>query len=125
MGNGFMLTGRPIPVRLGRAALRLGLARCGILQQTPHWVAAAGVMRETIYPRDSIAVPPGLDAHNRWDLIPDPLPQMEFAPTTVGNVVRTNLPDAKQFPAAPVVIPPHAEVEILLDRATMVTGFPE
>jgi alpha-L-rhamnosidase len=51
-----------------------------------HWLEAAGVMRETIYPRDSIAVPPGLDAHNRWDLIPDTLPQMEFTPTTVGNV---------------------------------------
>ena len=90
-----------------------------------HWVMAAGVMRETIYPKDSVAVPPGLDSHNRWDLVPDTLPPMEFAPTTVGKVVRTNLPAANQFPAAPVVIPPNSEVEILLDRATMVTGFPE
>ena len=90
-----------------------------------HWVTAAGVMRETIYPRDSIAVPPGLDSHNRWDLVPDTLPAMEFAPTTLGKVVRTNLPAAEQFPMAPVVIPPHAEVEILLDRATVATGFPE
>jgi len=90
-----------------------------------HWVMAAGVMRETIYPKDSVAVPPGLDSHNRWDLVPDTLPPMEFAPTTVGRVVRTNLAVANQFPAAPVVIPPNSEVEILLDRATMVTGFPE
>jgi alpha-L-rhamnosidase len=90
-----------------------------------HWVMAAGVMRETIYPKDSVAVPPGLDSHNRWDLVPDTLPSMEFEPTTVGMVVRTNLPAANQFPAAPVVIPPNSDVEILLDRATMVTGFPE
>jgi alpha-L-rhamnosidase len=90
-----------------------------------HWVMAAGVMRETIYPKDSVAVPPGQDSHNRWDLVPDALPAMEFTPTTVGKVVRTNLPAANQFPAAPVVIPPNSEVEILLDRATMITGFPE
>ena len=52
-------------------------------------------MRETIYPQDSVAVPPGLDSHNRWDLVPDTLPAMEFAPTTVGKVVRTNLPAAE------------------------------
>jgi len=92
---------------------------------TSRWVVAAGVMRETIYPKDSVAVSPGHDSHNRWDLIPDALPPMEYAPTTVGKVVRTNLPTAEQFPGTPVVIPAHAEVEILLDRATMVTGFPE
>jgi alpha-L-rhamnosidase len=57
--------------------------------------------------------------------VPDALPAMEFTPTTVGKVVRTNLPAANQFPAAPVVIPPNSEAEILLDRATMITGFPE
>jgi alpha-L-rhamnosidase len=89
-----------------------------------RWVAAAGVMRETIYPKDSLAVPPGLDAHNRWDLIPDDLPPMEFAPTSSGKVVRTNLPAAQTFPGAPVTIPAHTEAEILLDRSTMVSGFP-
>jgi alpha-L-rhamnosidase len=89
-----------------------------------HWVAAAGVMRETIYPKDSMAVPPGLDAHNRWDLIPDELPPMEFTNTSSGKVMRTNLPAAQQFPATSVTIPAHAEIEILLDRSTMVSGYP-
>ena len=125
MGNGFMFYWAADPgERLDAPLYDWGWKDAGS-SASSHWVFAAGVMRETIYPRDSIAVPPGLDSHNRWDLVPDSLPQMEFAPTTVGKVVRTNLPGAEQFPVAPVVIPPHAEVEILLDRATMVTGFPE
>ena len=91
---------------------------------TSHWVMAAGVMRETMYPADSIAVPPGLDSHNRWNLVPDTLPHMEFGRTTLGKTVRTNLPAAERFPDAPVDIPPRALVEILLDRGTMVSGFP-
>jgi alpha-L-rhamnosidase len=125
VGNGFMFYWAADPgEKLDAELYDWGWKDAGSSSRS-HWVAAAGVMRETINPRDSIAVPPGLDSHNRWDLVPDTLPQMEFAPTTVGNVVRTNLPAAQQFPAAAVVIPPHAEVEILLDRATMVTGFPE
>jgi alpha-L-rhamnosidase len=91
---------------------------------TSHWVMAAGVMRETIYPADSIAVPPGLDSHNRWNLIPDILPPMEFGRTTPGKTVRTTLPGAEQFPDVPVDVPPNSLIEILLDRETMVTGFP-
>ncbi len=90
-----------------------------------HWVMAAGAMRETIYPADSRAVPPGLDSHNKWDMVPDTLPHMEFAPATSGKVVRTNLPGGEQFPSASIMIPAHTEVEILLDRGTMITGFPE
>jgi alpha-L-rhamnosidase len=92
---------------------------------TSHWVAAAGAMRGTIYPQDNRAVPPGHDSHNRWDMVPDALPAMEYTPTGVGKVVRTTLPDASHFPAAPFVVPAHADVEVLLDRGTMVTGFPE
>jgi hypothetical protein len=125
VGNGFMFYWAADPgEKLNAQLYDWGWKDAGT-SNTSHWVTAAGAMRETIYPRDSIAVPPGLDSHNRWDLIPDKLPQMEFEPTALGKVVRTNLPAAQQFPAAPVVIPPHAEVEILLDRATMVTGFPE
>ncbi|MGC2400114.1 MAG: alpha-L-rhamnosidase C-terminal domain-containing protein [Acidobacteriaceae bacterium] len=90
-----------------------------------HWVTAAGAMRETIYPKDSTAVAPGHDSHNRWDLVPDTLPAMEFAPAIVGKVVRTNLPAGKDFPGKAVAVPAQSEVEILLDRGTMVTGFPE
>ena len=90
-----------------------------------RWVKAVGAMRESMYPADSVAVAPGHDSHNRWDLVADELPPMEFTPTTPGHVVRTNLPAARLFPLAPVIIPPHATVEVLLDHATMVTGFPE
>jgi alpha-L-rhamnosidase len=90
-----------------------------------HWVTAASAIRETIYPKDDVAVPWGRDVHNRWIMMPDPLPQMEFTPTSPGKVVRTNLSDASQFPAQPVTIPPHTETEILLDGGVMVTGFPE
>jgi alpha-L-rhamnosidase len=125
MGNGFMFYWAADPGERLDAQLYDWAWKDAGSSATSHWIPAAGVMRETIYPRDSIAVPPGLDSHNRWDLVPDTLPQMEFAPTTVGRVVRTNLPAAVQFPAASVVIPPNTEVEILLDRATVVTGFPE
>jgi alpha-L-rhamnosidase len=125
MGNGFMFYWAADPgERLDAQLYDWGWKDAGS-SATSHWVFAAGVMRETIYPKDSIAVPPGLDSHNRWDLVPDTLPPMEFVPTTVGKVVRANLPGAEQFPAAPVLVPPHTEVELLLDRATMVTGFPE
>jgi hypothetical protein len=90
-----------------------------------HWVAAASVMRETIYPTDDVALPWGRDTHNRWVLTPDPLPQMEFTAALPGKVVRTNLPAAWQFPTQPVVIPANTEAEILLDGGVMVTGFPE
>jgi hypothetical protein len=90
-----------------------------------QWVNAASVMRETIYPADDVALPWGRDTHNRWVMMPDPLPQMEFKDTSPGKVVRANLPGASQFPAQPVVIPANSEAEILLDGGVMVTGFPE
>jgi hypothetical protein len=90
-----------------------------------HWVGATSAMRETIYPKDDVAVPWGRDVHNRWVIDPDPLPQMEYSAVSAGKVVRTNLPAAQQFPAQPAVIPPHTETEILIDSGVMVAGFPE
>ena len=124
VGNGFMFYWAADPGEKLDAALYDWDWQQAGASPSSHWVAAAGVMRESIYPQDNIAVSPGHDSHNRWNLIADPLPPMEYAPTPVGNVVRTNLPAVEQFPAAPVTIPPHTTVEILLDRATMVTGFP-
>jgi hypothetical protein len=90
-----------------------------------RWVGAAGAMRGSIYPTDNIAVPAGRESHNRWFLIPDTLPQMEFREVSAGKVVRTNLPGAEVFPAQPITIPPNTTAEILLDRSTMVEGFPQ
>ena len=123
-GNGFMFYWAADPgERLDAQRYDWGWQQAGTTANA-HWVAAAGVKRETIYPQDSIGVPPGRDAHNRWDLVADELPAMEFVPTTPGTVVRTNLPAAQQFPASPVLVPAHTEVAILLDHGTMVTGFP-
>jgi len=89
------------------------------------WVAAAGPMRGSIYPSDNIAVPAGVESHNRWFLIPDTLPQMEFREVDAGKVVRTNLDGAAAFPAQAVTVPANTTAAILLDRGTMVAGFPE
>jgi hypothetical protein len=90
-----------------------------------NWVAAGGPMRGSIYPSDNIAVPAGVESHNRWFLVPDTLPQMEFREVETGKVVRTNRPDGDDFPAKAVTIPPNTTAEILLQRQTMVAGFPE
>jgi len=90
-----------------------------------RWMAAAGAMRGTIYPSDNIAVSTGRESHNRWFLIPDNLPQMEFREVGAGKVVRSNLQGAECFPTKPVMVPANTTVEILLDHSTMVSGFPE
>lgn len=90
-----------------------------------HWVDAAGAIRESIYPQTSRPSPWGDSPQNPWVLTADMLPQMEFRPVTAGRVVRTNLKGADCFPEAPVTVPPHTQAEILLDRATMVSGYPE
>jgi alpha-L-rhamnosidase len=92
---------------------------------TSHWLAAAGAIRESIYPQTSRPSPPDATPANPWMLTPDTLPPMEYAAAPVGEVVRTNLPAANAFPAAPVVVAPHSLVEILLDRRTMITGYPQ
>ena len=95
------------------------------ISSASHWVKAAGVTRDTIYPKDSIPLTYGHDTHTRWVVWPDPLPAMEFTSVPPGRVVRTNLSAAQQFPAHAVVIPPHTESEVLIDAGVMVTGFPE
>ncbi len=90
-----------------------------------RWVAAAGAIRESIYPQTNRPSPHEESPANPWVLMPDPLPQMEFRPVDAGKVVRTNLSGGNAFPAAPVTVPAHTTAEILLDRGTMVSGFPE
>lgn len=90
-----------------------------------HWVAAAGAIRESIYPQTARPVSHDKTPRNPWMLISDTLPQMEFRPVPAGRVVRTNLKGADGFPIAPVTVPPHTTAEILLDRGTMITGYPE
>ncbi len=89
-----------------------------------HWVAAATAVRESIYSNAARPSSRGDQGFTRWAMVPDTLPQMEFQPVSAGRVVRTNLARGAVFPGNPVTIPPHHKVEILLDRQTMITGYP-
>lgn len=91
-----------------------------------HWVHAAGAVRESIYPTAALAASREHGAAlNPWALVPDSLPQMEFRLVPAGKVVRSNLQNADDFPAKPLTVPPHTTAEVLLDRGTMVTGYPQ
>ena len=68
------------------------------------------------------------DADNPWELVQDELPPMEHRLTDAGTVVRAdgmNLATAQQFPAAPLDIPAHAHVTLLLDHRVLQTAYPE
>lgn len=124
VGNGFMMYWAADPGELMDGKLYDWGWESQAGSPRSHWVKAAGVTRDTIYPKDSVPLPYGRDTHTRWVMWPDPLPPMEFTPTPAGKVVRTKLDGAEQFPSQPVVIPPHREAEILIDSGVMVTGFP-
>jgi len=90
-----------------------------------HWMRAVSAIRESTDPHRSI---PGYrleDAGTKWLLSPDSLPPMEHTQVLTGNVVRTNLEDARNFPAKPVTIPAHASVTILIDHANVLSAYPE
>ncbi len=89
------------------------------------WVAAASPMRENIYPTAARAGLSGQQVDNYWQLVPDELPRMEYAPTDAGRVVRSDVPGADGFPASPIVIPAGRHVHVLLDRKTLTTGYPQ
>lgn len=89
-----------------------------------HWIAAATAMRESIFLSTGLAKSRGQDSNNPWAMVPDPLPPMEYRPAFPGHVVRTNLAGSDNFPEQPVSVPPHRHVEILLDRQTMISGYP-
>lgn len=66
----------------------------------------------------------GRDAPNNWQLVADPLPQMEMTPSSPGHIVRANiaLPSAaveKEF-----VVPAHTKAEILVDNGELTTAYP-
>ncbi|MGC2618857.1 MAG: alpha-L-rhamnosidase C-terminal domain-containing protein [Acidobacteriaceae bacterium] len=66
------------------------------------------------------------NADNRWELVQDELPPMEHRLTDAGTVVRFDgLAEQPQFPAAPLTIPAHAHVTLLLDHRVLQTAYPE
>jgi len=65
------------------------------------------------------------DAPNNWQLVPDPLPPMEFRLISAGRVVRTSgLGEQIGFPGKELDIPAHANVTILLDNSELTTAYP-
>jgi alpha-L-rhamnosidase len=88
------------------------------------WVAAADPMRENIYPSAARAGLVGEQVDNYWQLVPDELPPMTYALTEAGEVVRSDEPGAKAFPAKPVAVPAKSHVHLLLDRKTLTTAYP-
>ncbi|MBP2158335.1 MULTISPECIES: family 78 glycoside hydrolase catalytic domain [Asticcacaulis] len=54
-------------------------------------------------------------------LTPDPLPPQIYRPVDSGKVVRSDLKGAKAFP---LTIPANRRTRILIDRGTMIAGYP-
>jgi hypothetical protein len=60
---------------------------------------------------------------NRWLLVRDPLPQMEFTRVAPGTIVRAEGSGAAS--TLPALVPAHATATFLFDRGAMTTGYPE
>jgi len=66
------------------------------------------------------------DSPTPWMLVQDLLPPMSYAPVSAGRVVRlSGLPGAAPGSLEePLIVPPHSEVTILLDRGALTTAYP-
>jgi alpha-L-rhamnosidase len=65
------------------------------------------------------------DSSNNWQLVPDPLPPMEFKMISAGKVVRrSGTGGAMEFPVKELNIPGHAKVSLLLDNSELTTAYP-
>jgi len=60
---------------------------------------------------------------NRWFLVEDRLPQMEYSEIAMGKIVRVE--GAKSIGGFPAWVPAHTRVKILIDHGTMATAYPE
>lgn len=111
-----------------------------------NWVKVASPERESIYPNSGEAHAADTTGDNPWGLVPDGLPQMEYAGTAAGEVVRTemfgsanvvgesgpmpfriqtNRSSFTAFPAGAIAIPSSKRVTILFDRKTLTTAYPQ
>jgi alpha-L-rhamnosidase len=65
------------------------------------------------------------DAPNNWQLVADPLPEMEMREVANGKVVRaTGMVMPVGFPEKGCVVPAQTKASILVDRGELVTGYP-
>ena len=92
-----------------------------------HWVPARTAMREDYGSGAGRAASEYDVANIPWRLMPDPLPQMTYKDESAGAVVRAELPAAMAsgFPQHALTIPPHTTTQVLLDRKTLTTAYPE
>jgi alpha-L-rhamnosidase len=95
-----------------------------------NWVNVASPTRESIFSTTGEAHSADVTGDNPWGLVPDTLPQMEYAETSAGEVVTVDNIGAEQpgltnFPKASALLPPGVHVQILLDRQTLTTAYPQ
>jgi len=65
------------------------------------------------------------DPPNNWQLVPDPLPPMDMRLVPAGKVVRADgIPAPSAFPESGFTIPAHTKASVLVDNATLTTGYP-
>ena len=110
----------------------LDAAKYGWTWQQPsdtslQWVAARTAMREDDSSKAGQAASEYDVANIPWRLLPDPLPQMTYSDESPGAIVRAGVANAASsgFPASALVIPPHTTTQLLLDRKTLTTAYPE
>jgi alpha-L-rhamnosidase len=92
-----------------------------------HWLQARTAMRED-YSADAGQAASEYDVANiPWRLLPDPLPQMTYKDESPGAIVRAGMANAagSGFPESALTIPPHTTTQVLLDRKTLTTAYPE
>jgi hypothetical protein len=89
------------------------------------WVPVASPMRDSIYGGVNEAHSADTTGDNPWGLVPDELPHMEYEATSAGDVVRSGVPELRQFPGSAVSVPAGSHVHILLDRKTLTTAYPQ
>jgi hypothetical protein len=93
------------------------------------WVPVATPMRDSIFPVNR-AHSADETGDNPWGLIPDELPHMAYTATEAGTHVRVVTPGGSGLGSIPnlenpSVLRPNSHYEILLDRKTLTTAYPE
>lgn len=76
-------------------------------------------------PPDMVSISGPAPKASTWTLMPDPLPAMESTLQPAGRVVRSTGIAGTSFPAAPLTIPAHAHVTLLLDNGVLTTAYPQ
>jgi alpha-L-rhamnosidase len=110
-----------------------------------RWVDAADPMRDSIYPGTGHAHSAETVGDNPWGLVPDQLPHMEYADTSVNHVLRINpstdetpgeldklaaavrigAREAGKIPYTSESISARTHVKLLLRRDALTTAYPQ